>query len=309
MAILDYYNDNRYIDWPFLPGLTGRADGTTGTLEVLPQSAIVDVGFLCGPHAQFQADNHHVRLWKVYIEEDVLYFDVRSDAPALEGFRLLFSFGVNDPDYSTSFGEAESLEEFDGCIYEGIWSGFLVVGSVADVVAAIGELEAMESPDAYFEPATIQILNSRVLSVTVANQDRTKTRPTRECDENFGEEIERPIRIVASCQIGPIRFDDGHNVAVQQEDAANRISFAAGAGSGKGISCEELLTYPEEEPETEGGLLTGGPRCEELVAFVNGVSGKNIRLYSEKGVRIVADPDNHAILLAAGASSSASCES
>lgn len=297
MPGINYYNDNLHTAWPFVDPVD------------IPLFGLVDAGFVCGPTSGFRPDVDTIYLHDVYWSSGEITFDVRSTAPGLENkYRLVFSFTESDEDYSLCYAEAEPLVESDNCS-DDVWSGYLVVGSLLELSVFLQE-QSLNSlgESSPFEPTTIQLVG-RVLSINIANEGRTKVRDLPTCDEDFGEEIERPIHVVTECQTGPVRFHQGYNVEVDQDTIGNRLTFSAGASLGLGTACEEVKTHPAETPDEVGGLLTGGPRCEELLSAINGVRGANIRVFSEQGVRLTADAANNVLSIAGSESSGASCDS
>jgi hypothetical protein len=310
MPVTPFYSDNRLKCWPFLEPSVGNSS-PAGTLSVLPKSAVVDAGFVMGPRSQFQP-SHLVFLHRVYQVGNVVTFDVRASSPGMDGrYRWLFSFTDTDPAYSLAYGV---LDRFggseDACGVGGFGDAYLVVGDLSAVLASLsgGQLTAPPQP-ILFEPGTIQSsADRRLLSLSVANVDRTRVRPTPECDPDFGEPAAaREIYVVQSCITGRIWLGEGYNASVQQDTAGNLITVAASAGAGQGPACEEILLYPEEVPPEGSELLTGGPSCQEVLSSINGLTGENIPVFSGAGVTVTPDSEAHRLLIRSDMSGLLAC--
>ena len=309
MPILDYYDDNRRRAWPFVTDVVNVPGAPSGSINGLPDEAIVDLSIVFLPLAEFDPSSHSVYLYAVSLISGDIVFDVRSTAPKLVNHRLLFSVDPADPPYSLAYGVVDRLggtpEVCDDA--EGWMEGYLVVGDLEDM-----GLPRTHNPSkpAIFEPATIQSLHRRlVLSLNVANTDRTKVRPGEACDNDFGEGATPKLtRSIATCLESDVKFGRGRNLEPQIDLVENTITFTAAPGAGLGRPCEEIPTYEGETPPINSVLLTGGPSCDQLIAGVNGARVKDFQLRTGAGIVVTPIPAQSKVVIDSDMASLLSCD-
>ena len=90
--------------------------------------------------------------------------------------------------------------------------------------------------------------------------------------------------------VGDLRFKEGYNVAIRQNDRDNSLTFLASQGAGAGTANCEVPVYPDEQPPAGSKLLTGGPACEEVISSINGLSASVIQLVADLGTSIYPSP-------------------
>jgi hypothetical protein len=139
------------------------------------------------------------------------------------------------------------------------------------------------------EPALIQNLaNTYVQRINLANKIRTIATPAEGCSDSIttdGSEI-----YFNSSFVGDVKIKSGYNVNVVVSQNDNSITFTAALGSGEGEPCVEVPVYEGEASPDSSGLLSGGPRCKDVIKSINGIGGRVVTLQGGLGTRIVSSP-------------------
>jgi hypothetical protein len=302
-----FLNDNEYRSYPFItPAYRPDADVLPDPVA-LSERLIVDCGIILGLSAGGYDPNNADVVYRVYLHSlsrsgTTLTFTFRSDAPGTAGFPLTFTREITDTEFLSSFSgslAAEASESSDSldCRDEPVWEGYLVTGDLSQHGLADGETVVFEDEDWQVEPALVQNL-SYLRSITLANYDRTHYMPDEECCSSCSVEPQA-IYINAFCLDGPLRFREGYNVSIRQEDAARRIVIGAAVGSGAGQGCDMPQLYPGEVPPDDSRVLGGGPACDELIVTINGSGGRVVTINPGPGFIIVPDPENHTLRITA----------
>ncbi len=116
------------------------------------------------------------------------------------------------------------------------------------------------------------------------------------------------VFVNARCLDGDLRVKEGFNISVRQEDNTNSLIIGAAIGAGAGLACSEIPLYAGEVPPNGSGVLTGGPKCNEVVKTINGVGGPTLQLLAGRGVRITASLDDpHEIVVSLAENDLAIC--
>lgn len=303
MASPNWFNQNENRAYPFILKTVARAG--SGSVRNIPNTAIVDAGFVLGTGAAFEADTHVIRLSRVRREGGFFYFDFVSSAPAMFGSTLTFRRDVTDTDYVTEDNDSDteyglSLTNPDEECFEPLWSGFLVTGDLtklAELLPADGELTGA-SGQGTIEPALIQNLSGTyVASVNLANDDRTRVENPDDCDPVAWPVPPEPLYVNAACLRGVIRFMPGYNSVVDQADADNTLTFRAEVGAGAGQPCNEVPLYQSETPPDDSSLLSGGPTCAQVLRSVNGIGGRLFDFLAGLGFQVSPDPGTNTVEL------------
>jgi hypothetical protein len=312
MAQIDWYNDNENRAYPFvLETVDARPPAVPPTIEDLPNAAAVDAGFMMGLQSGFDAELHDVWLHELRREGDTFFLEFRSDAPGLFDRPLTFTRMVGDSDFSieyvdnfqepvTSLSVSES--EIPGCDPEPLWSGFLVTGRIEALEALLPADGTVVRADdgGTIEPALItSLVNGYVDSFNLANNDRTRVDAPENCPPVTWPHPIDMIFVNEECMRGHVRIKPGYNALIRQSTSNNRITIAAGTGSGEGEPCEAVPLFDGESPP-EGGdssLLEGGPLCNEAIRSINGVGGRVLDVMGGPGVTVTPDPANNRLTL------------
>ncbi len=330
MARPNFYNDNRNRAFPFQSGTAGVSTPGTGTVTMLqlPDDFIVDCGFVMGPESGFNAAEHSVFLYEIRRPTaGTVIFEFRCDAPAVLPAPLLFSRDITATDYTTQFLESDVPEYIplsqSGSISasestnstecgEPFWSGYLVTGSMSSVTSRVstGSAITRAGSDAVTEPALTQNLDqSQVVSLNVANNDRTRAVRPADCPEN-----EWPFQTGSNytekeCIQGDIRIVAGYNNLVRQNNRSNVISISAVIAAGTGEPCEELSIFPTETPPigAPNNLLAGDYYCNEVLRQINGVAGPNFNFIAGQGVNILPNQGSSRVCIDVDLSALANC--
>lgn len=308
MATPEFYDENRNRTFPFrrLSAGNGTPDSGLFTLQQLPDWVIVDCGFILGPESGFQEDADTVHLARVErISATEIEFEFRCDSASIADKALVFTRHINDPRYRIEFVESDVSDDDyvsvslsysfeDATCGEPYWSGYLVTGNMPDLFASIPEgtsILRVSSAETIVEPGLLQNLDrSQVVTINVANADRTRALRPPGCDENqwsfpVGETYVRRV-----CMQGDIRFRAGYNIAIAGITSQNLIRFSPIAGAGLGQPCQEVKLFPGESPPigSENGLLGGDFYCNEVFRTINGIPGPDVRIISGPGVSVSA---------------------
>lgn len=301
-----FYNANEEREYPFIYKGYRPDDGDSidDSVDPLPRRAVVDFNCLFGPDARFFNENnaairHVVYLAEIRREADVYEFEFRTNVSPADQFALVFAVAADAAEWTIVTAEAvralppDSSDFYD---YEGfIWEGCLVVGVLADLEMVNGETRTFTPLEWQVEPSLVQT-TSYLQTLNLGNFNRTYAYGV--CDT---ADFDPPREILPYVQAmrGQLRFREGYNCSIRQDDVTNTITIAAAVGAGTGEACAEVpVSEDEESLASLGELLSGGPRCDEIIATINGVGGRSIRLKPGPGVTIERDPDDdHGLII------------
>lgn len=258
----------------------------------LPNSGMVDAGFMLGPDSGFVPGAHNVVFHSVEVKTAQVEFEFHSDAPGLSGYRWLFVFPVDAKFGCTVHADATLISSGVPAADKG-W-GFMTVGDLDEILSMGEDFYGMCQPPRV-EPALIQSLaQTYVRSLNIANQ--TRPCPAECCETPVPVDPEQVFVLVEGLD-GDIRFREGNNLQISASAVRNSIELSADLGAGEGRTCEDLLVTgsgPAGIQEDDGSLCES---CEDYVRSVNGVrtnDGKLI-LVGAAGVKVVSDGPNHKV--------------
>lgn len=327
MARPNFFNDNLNRSFPFLFKSVGMRTPATGpvTMLELPDSFIVDCGFILGPESGFVEGTHSVFLNSITrITASLLAFEFLSDAPGVLDYPLVFYRDIADPKNFTTFAESdipdepkisESLSISVPVVEcgEPFWSGYLTTGDLSKVVERLAEGEHIirtTGNEAIVEPALVQNLNDvQLVSINIANEDRTRAVTPSECPDYVWPFVPQESYVNSVCLQGDIELKSGYNVALVQDSTANTIEFSAIVNAGEGQPCKELELFPGEAPPlgSTNGLFGGDYYCNEVFRTINGLQGPVINLYAGVGVSILVSPETNTVIININLLDLASC--
>ncbi len=304
-----FFNENENRSYPFTVGSVDMPPSGPTTVKNMADALVVDCGFVAGPLSRFEAGSHTVYLSSITRLGSVFTLEFQSDAPALLGTPLVFTRGVTDPDYTTSFADSgfggfsqSSLSDSatgDPCD-EPLWSGFLVTGKMSEFALLLpgNGTVARGTGGGVVEPALIQSLAEAVVTrLAIANDDRTRTTAPDGCDPVVFAYPTGVIYVYAACILGDVAFKPGFNAIVSQSAPGNSITLGAGVGRGEGEPCAPVPLFPGESPPEGSTLMEGGPRCNETVRSINGLGGPQLTVSAGIGVAITADTDANRLIV------------
>lgn len=338
MARPGFYNDNEYRSYPFVfetieqfanddafpevgsIGTLYKTSATTlyryvknvGYIPVplnepqLPDSVVVDAGFIMGLDANYDDKTDYVWLEKidrVCVTGRVdfkLIFRTTSASQPLTFTRTIAELAEDGREWATEHAQSSAA---GNCGNEPLWSGFLVTGRLNDLIqyanSRFGPPPAngsiLFSPGQYrLEPARIQNLQKAYLrSISVGNYSRI-TVPT--CTNTYTPSAQtKTIVVNKTCMQGNLRLKEGYNCRITQTNRDSTISVAAAKGSGAAEDsalCENGGEIPftvddmpplevaaiGNKPAIRSKFLSGGPACKDLIFTINGVGGRNVNL-------------------------------
>lgn len=302
MARPGFYNDNEHRAYPFVYRPREQ------TLPTIVEELIIDAGFIMGLDADFDAAQHSIWLDTISKTGNTLQITFKTDSAYIAELEKLDFFTpltftrtiADSKEWGTSFEQAnwpELSENFRPyCGNEPVWEGFLVTGRLDQIAAGMSDQTLTYTKNQYqIEPARIQNLaKSYLRSISIGNYERTKI---PKCDA----ELEAPIRQIipyARCLQGNIKLKEGYHCEITQNTRRNTINVSAATTAGAEYDtafCEngsELPLRENEELPVDEKFYSASPACDELIFTINGVSGKNITLFSGNGVLITTTEDN-----------------
>jgi len=309
MARADFYNENANRAYPFIAGTVAVPGANPLTTAALPNSAIVDAGFVLGVQNDFDAAVHTVYLHHIVRSGDTFSFYFACSAPSLDGIYLVFTRSLSDAPYSVEHSEAvveqnsESSEtSMSQCGDEPVWSGYLVTGDLHELAALIADGQQMISVAgaARIEPALIyNAAASWVSSLNLANDDRTRATNPADCLELIWPFARRDLHINSTCLLGDIRLAAGHNIILRQDNDSGTIYIGASYGAGSGApGNSQIPLFAGEQPPVGRYTLDGALRCNDVIRSINGIGGRHFEIKAGPGVTVTADHANHRIVLA-----------
>lgn len=253
----------------------------------LPRRGMVDAGFMLGLDSEFVVGTHSVTLYSVERSGLDLFFDFRSDAPGLAGYRWLFEVPV-----SSEIGciiEVDATPVPAGTEDSDRGSGFLVVGNLADLTALSVAVHRLSSPPAV-EPALLQsLVNTFARSFNIANKAR-RCPPT--CAELPPEPSAPTTFALIQNLSGVLELKEGYNCRIMINESANSIEIGATLGAGAGRTCEDIII-------DEGGMHIDEEcaSCDDYIRSINGrvTSDGKLLIIGGPGVVVVNDPPGHKV--------------
>lgn len=306
-----FHNDNEYRAYPFI------AKTAYSTPTPLPDSAIVDCGFIMGLDSGFVADTDSVYLARLTRTATDFIFEFRTTATAVSNYAITFIRPIEEADWANISAEAD-INTADGfCAEDPAWEGYIVVGPVAallEFLPAPGVVVFSDPTDYVVEPARIQsLVRAYLRSISVGNYERVKIPvcATGSSSSSSSASGERQIVVNAECLKNDVKIKAGYNCAIQQTAADNTITVVALKDANLPDSTNsELCQYGSELPLHEdefppilrpataespavySEFLSGGPACKDLITAINGISGKNVKIIAGTGVQILPNGDH-----------------
>lgn len=313
MSRPNWFNENEGRTFPLIQNFqenleisesTSLIDAGIFSISQLPNSAVVDFGSTMGPLSFYEEGTHVVYLFEVRREDPNYVFEFRSTAPGLVGYSLVFTRSITSTDFAVEYSEATNsplTSVSPNCPEVAHWSGYMVNGDLLSLAATLttdGQKLFGGFDEAVIEPALNRnLVDSFVNSINLANSDRTRaTNPVTCIGVSWPFSLE-PIYVMQNCLSGSIRWKEGFNCIITQNDSDNSITIAAFVGGGAGAPCDEIPVFTGEVPPTDGTVLTGGPSCNEVIRTINGIGGRVLDLFSGDGVTITSEPDSNLIIL------------
>jgi len=276
-----FYDHNDNIAYP----LVTDGDLSLSGGGVLPKRGMVDAGFMLGLDSQFVPATHNVTLYSVTRSGSTLFFDFRSDAPGLSGYRWLFETPISAE--SGCIIEVDATPVPSGSADSGRGSGFLVIGDLSELVALGGGVHQLSDPPAV-EPALLQsLVNTFTRSFNVANQAR---RCPPICDEDPPSPSAPTTFAVIQNLSGILEFKEGYNTRILVD--GDTIEMGAVLGAGAGRTCEDIII-------DEGGMHIDEEctPCDDYIRSVNGreIADGKLLVVGGPGVTVENDPANNRV--------------
>ena len=296
------YNENQYRDYPFITVVQPIDSNSSNSalFEHLPSAAIVDFGCIMDLDAAF-TEVDYVYLNRIERAGTVLtfYFSCTSTQEQLVFTRN----AATAAEWAIEWTESDVLAgpSYDSlisanveapiCRTQGAWRGFLVTGKLDELLTLVPDGGDITFADGLWqiEPAKIQnIYKHYVRSVTVLNRKRTVV-----TDDTINSEV----IVYAACLDGNLKFKEGYNCSILQDNAGNRIVFRGAVGAGQGEPCTEVSQSLGETSPDGGPYLTGGPRCGDILKTINGKGGKSITIKGGPGFTVTAEPATSTLVI------------
>lgn len=318
MAVPNFLNSNKGRTFPFLQHAQELIElsesssisiDTVFSMSLLPNSAVVDFGSVMGSQSFYEEGTHHVYLFEIRREATTFAFDFRSTAPGLAGLSLVFRRAIASDDFETEYVSESTENEVSvsgslsvsECVQDSIWSGYMVSGSMeelAEILVSQGDVLRGGEDDVIVEPALNRsLVDQYIRSINLANDDRSRAENASGCQQlNWPFDI-APLYLNHSCMTGQIRWKEGYNVTIDQDDIENSITINAVVGGGEGEPCEEVPLFTEETAAQGQTLLSGGPDCNDVIRSINGVGGRVLDLLGGRGVIVTPEPNRNRLII------------
>lgn len=306
MAKPAWYNDNQFRDFPFITRVeplakTAGFDSESSGQPILhlPHSAIVDFCAIMEIDAEYdEREGHIVYLYAVSRFSNIFTFKFRTTAEFAENHEVVVHRDLADPEFLISRNDAstvlpETIGQFS-CPEQPRWAATVVTGAMREMATVLADGETLYADPGLWqiEPARVQSLKKSYLrAVNLANSSRLHATPVAGCSLSSSYADEGPAIPAAYCMNGNLKFKEGFNCTIRQDNNNNAIIIGAGVGVGEGVPCEEIPLYDGESPPDDGAFLSGGPACNEVIRAINGVTGDDVTILAGRGFRIQADPD------------------
>lgn len=306
-----FYNDNEYRAYPFV---------FSAGEPRLPESTIVDAGFIMRLDAGFDDRAHTIWLASITRAGSTFTFEFRTDANTAA---LLFTRNAAAKEWQIEYGESAILPPTAGTVCtdasEPIWEGFIVTGPLADLdsIMPADGTRTFAKNEQQIEPGRIQNLKKAYLrAISVGNYERPYI-PL--CGSPAGEASNPDIIINKTCMQGDIRLKEGYNCVIRQPSWTNELRIGASRGAGAPVDQElcangsELALF-ENEPlfDPPGGkppkFFVNGPACDDLIFTLNGLGGPSITITGGTGVNIATQTNPPKITIARNLNSTGNCE-
>jgi hypothetical protein len=299
-----FYNDNEHRAYPFIfqPGE-----------PTLPESAIVDAGFVMRIDSQFEESLHTVWLAQVARTGSQFTFTFRTNAHAVP---LVFTCESNTTEWAILYGESASLlSTADNNVAceentDPVWEGFIVTGPLQALAASVpaNSVKTFVQDEQQIEPARIQNLNkSYVRTINVGNYERPFI-PA--CDDNTATPVPDVV-LNKRCLIGDVKFKEGYNCVIRQPSWTNELRIGAAIGAGMQLDaalCANGSELPLFDGEIAAGkFFTGGPACDDLIFTLNGLGGPNVTLLGGQGINIATQTNPPKITITRNINNAGNC--
>jgi len=256
-----FLNDNEYRAYPFVHRLIYRIDA------LVPLAAIVDAGIIMGIDSEFDHANNAIWLASIERVNDTFLFTFATDTAAAAELPLVFICDINADEWTTITAESDPIDNV--CARSPVWEGFIVVGDLAMLRAAVpnNTTTVFSSEVSSLEPGRTQsLIKSYVHAINVGNYSRIMALPPEACQTEVPD-TERTVITNAFCIQGNIRIKEGYNCRIKQTDRNNEILVAADVNAGDTDNTElcdhggELPLYAGEPFDATTGFYSGGPAC------------------------------------------------
>ena len=287
MAELGFYNANENRAYPFQEASRVAEDGT---LKDLSNAVIVDLGIMLFGDFEFDAETETPYLKSVSRSGSVITFVISSANESIDDIEFVRTIGTS-PDFAIEYVSVP-----------GVLSAYLVTGSLDSLSSGLLSGESLTG-ETLFEQAIVRDHRySRVSSVNLANEDRTRVVGDSSCPIEWDFDLE-DLYVIAEDLTGYVRFAGGANCEVLQDSGSNSVQFRGEVGVGAGIPCGEVKVFPEETAPQNRTLLDGSLSCHEVITSINGISLRNIPIVAGPGVSVTTDPEKHTVTVTIGTES------
>jgi len=304
MADAGFYNENLFRDYPFTSRVSPLnesefVNSSSYSLLDLPQDCIVEFGAIARPVTDFVTGTDTVYLNSIRRVAAVLYFEFLISS-TLQPYPITFAVDSSTAALFETVWEDSNLPIVeDGspylCDEAPVWSAFIVVGDLTALLQQVADGETLLFPESLWvllPTRTINLCNTYVRSILIANTRRTVISTTDECSASSATPDPDQVRLVGECMVGEIKLHEGFNCSLRYDVRENGIVIMASPGAGRGEPCEEVEAYPEEARPENSRYFGGGPACNEVVRSINGVSVANLIIRGGSGFTVTAATDN-----------------
>lgn len=295
MAVPGWYNENSLRHYPLLdtpvPMVQVITLGPPSTVR-LPTQLLVDFGSsIDSPLFTDPAASVGISLYGISRSSSLLTFTFANSGTGMDSVRLAFTRSVNDAPWTTSFASVTTTDVLDNVL---TWRGFLVTGPLAPLLALLPSAGVLTPVGTLLlEPSTTRTLaGSYVRRINLTNYDRLRVSVP-----GYAAPAYSPGVIPGAVNIkGDVRWVEGWNLSIRQNDTDNSLTFSAAVGAGAGVTCGEIPLSDSEMPPEGSIYLDGSPACNQMIAAITGQSSANIKLLGIGGVTVAADQSTPATI-------------
>lgn len=218
------------------------------------------------------------------------------------GAKIFKPMTISDP---CQPGYAEAHPEF--CHEDNPWTGFLVTGRFDSLIAIAecspgpcnaDDLSCELLLNVPVEPSLIQNLTGTYArTLNVANAERTRATTPSECRDYCWPFPLQAHYVSCVCVTGPIRFKEGYNACITQDELENTITINACVGGGLGEPCTQVKITEEEEPPIGRETLDGSLKCDDVIRSINGIGNRFFEILGGTGVVVTSVPEEHKVIV------------
>jgi hypothetical protein len=307
-----FYSTNTLREYPFVETSTISDDFN------FPDKCIVD--FQCqmfGDH-RYNLATDSVYLYSAVVTDGVACLTFLTTSEGLENWAIKFYRSETDDEYTTDFEQAVFIGGGDPPELPIRFEGYLTTGDIAALFAFCETHENLFTNEIAGKlvvlPSNVRVFGGEskatgpfVHSFRLANSNRSRWNPPTGCGDIVPWASGKTLYPGVFFD-GNIKFTEGFNCLIREDEAGRSIIFGAGIGLGMGQPDVDIKLFPDEQLGDGSIFYSGGPACSEIIQSINGVSSEIIQLAESPGVRITSSVQDHTVYVDFDISAVGLCE-